>query len=114
MKIEFEKKMRIVSDLLSYCHLKGASDINIDMTYKNGVSFFIIKASPAHISDEELTELRKNLYAPRQTEIEHDYWGLMGESENFTELTLVGMMSDEAEAEYSGGELKIMIKRHDL
>ena len=113
MKVEFEKKMRIVGDLLSYCHLKGAVEFHVDMTDQKDAWLFIIKAYPLDISEEEFEELRKNLYAPRQMEIEHDFWGLMGESESFSELMLVGMMSDEAGIEYHGDELTIMIKRYD-
>jgi len=112
MKVEFEKKMRIASDLLSYCHLKGATEFHLDMTAENGVSLFAIKAAPANISDEEMDQLLKNLNTPRHMEIENDYWGLMGESENFAELALVGVMSDEAEVEYKENVLTITIKRY--
>jgi len=114
MKLEFEKKMRIASDLLSYCHTKGATEFHVDMTDKNGSCVFKITASPVNLSDESLEKLRTRLDAPRSVEIEHDYWGLMGESESFTELMLVGMMSDEVEVEYESDILTITIWRHDL
>jgi hypothetical protein len=113
MKVEFEKKMKIASDLLSYCHLRGATEFHMDMTDKDGACIFKIKASPAQLSDEDMEGLNKKLHAPRHKEIEHDYWGLMGESENFSELTLVGMMCDEAEAEYADGVLTVTVKRHN-
>ena len=113
MKIEFEKKMHMVSDLLSYCHLRGADEFSVDITDKGGTAVFIIKASPANIDDDEMEVLKKKLNAPRHREIEQDFWGVIGESENFSELTLVGMMSDEASVDYDGKVLKITISRHD-
>jgi len=114
MKLEFEKKMHIVSDMLSYCHLKGATEYHIDMIYENGSCMMKIKASPVNITGDSLEKLNKRLNAPRNAEIEHGYWGLTGESESFSELMLVGMMIDEAEVEYEGDVLTITIKRHDL
>ena len=114
MKVEFEKKMHIASDLLSYCHSKGAVEFHIDMTDKDGSCIFKIIASPVNLSDDSLEKLRTRLDAPRSEDIEQDYWGLMGESESFSELMLVGMMSDEADVKYENNILEIMIKRHDL
>ena len=113
MRVEFEKKMHIAGDLLSYCHLKGAVEYHFDMNTENNSSVFVIKASPVWLSVEEMEQLQKNLDAPRHREIEQSYWGLMGESENFDELGLVGVMSDEASAECEDGVLTIVIKRHD-
>ena len=112
MKAEFEKKMRIVSDMLSYCHTIGATEFHIDVTEENDTSVFVIKASPANISDEEMEHLKKKLGAPRHREVEQNYWGLMGESANFSEPTLVGVMSDEASAELENHVLTVTLKRH--
>ena len=114
MKAEFEKKMRIASELLSYCHLKGAVEFHVDMIDKNGSCIFKITASPVNITGESLEKLNARLNAPRNAEMEHDYWGLTGESESFSELMLVGMMSDEAEVGYDNHVLTITIKRHNL
>ena len=114
MKHEFEKKMHIASDMLSYCHAKGATEFHIDMTDKHGSCVLKITASPVNLTEESLEKLNTRLSAPRNPEIEQDYWALMGESESFSELMLVGMMSDEARAEYNNHELVIKIKRHDL
>ena len=113
MKVEFEKKMRIASDLLSYCHSKGATEFHTDMTDKNKVTVFTIKAYPVTLSAREMETLQKELYAPRHKEVEQDFWGLMGESENFSELTLVGMMCDEALVETENDTITIVIKRYD-
>jgi hypothetical protein len=113
MKIEFEKKMRIAGDLLSYCHFHGAVEYHLDMTKKDGVAMFIINASPVELSEEEMARLQKELSAERQREMEQDFWALMGESEDFSELNLVGMMCDEVEIKYADKVLTIILKRFD-
>ena len=114
MKTDFEKNMHIASDLLAYCHLKGATEYHFDMTAKDGASVFLIKAGPADIPAKEMERLREMLNMPRQREIEQDYWALMGESEDYCELTLVGMMCDEASVDYRDRELIIAVKRRDM
>jgi hypothetical protein len=111
MKSEFEKTMLISSELLSYCHIKGANQFHLDVKMEEGETVFEIKASPTELSEEEMESLRKDIGAPRRREMEQDYWGLSGESESSSELVLVGMMSDETSAEFNGGELHIVIHR---
>jgi len=111
MKNEFEKKMLIASELLSYCHLRGAHEFHIDISEKDDATTFFIRASTAHVPDDEMELLCKKLNAPRQREMEQNFWGLSGESENTSELSLVGMMSDDAVIEYADGVLSITIIR---
>jgi hypothetical protein len=111
VKLEFEKKMKMASDLLSYCHLQGATEYHLDIKLNSNSATFVAKASPVKISDEAMEELRKYLSAPRQKEIEQDYWELVGESEEKCEMTLIGMMCDEAEVELTGDELLITVIR---
>lgn len=111
MSAEFDKKMRIADDLLSFCHIKGASEYHLDIAPEGDATVFKIKAEPVSLSGKDLATLRQTLNTPRQREIEQDYWELGGDSESFSELMLVGMMSDEAGVEYDGNVLFITLKR---
>jgi hypothetical protein len=113
MRLEFEKKMKMASDLLSYCHLQGATEYHLDIKLNSDSSVFVVKANPVNISEEAMELLRKNLNAPRQKEMEQDYWELVGESEEKCEMTLIGMMCDEAETMLYGDELTITVVRND-
>jgi hypothetical protein len=113
MRNEFEKHMRIAGDLLSYCHHKGATEFHLDIKESDGAVLFTVEASPAVLSDEALGKLQKKLSAPRRGAIEQEYWHLAGESEDFSELTLVGMMSDDADVKYDGAALTITLARHE-
>ena len=65
--------MHIVSDLLSYCHLNGAKEFHLDINTEQTFSLFTLKAKPVVLSGESLEQLRINLNAPRQQEIEQVY-----------------------------------------
>ena len=113
MKTRFEKVTGIASELLSYCHQHGANEFHIDIKEENGFVSLIISASPENISGNELESLRQCLSAPRQREVEQDFWELIGESEFSPELTLIGMLCDEATVNYDGRLLTISLTRND-
>ena len=113
MKTKFEKVTAITSELLSYCHQYGASEFHIDISEEIGSVTLVIGTSTESISDVELESLRQCLSAPRQREVEQDYWELIGGTESSSELTLIGMLCDEACVEYDGRRLTITLTRHD-
>ena len=112
MKVEFEKNMLIACELLSYSHLRGATEYHLDVKVSGEGTMFIIKASPTHFTEDEMNLLLKRLNVPRQGDMEQDYWGLSGESEITSELLLVGMMVDEVDVTHEDGVLTIFLKRH--
>jgi len=113
MKTNFEKIMRIASELLSYCHHYGATEFHLDIKEERSSVMLVLRACPDDIPDNKLELLRTCLSAPRQRDVEQDYWELMGESCNSSEMTLVGMLCDDAIVEYEDKVLTITLKRHD-
>jgi len=113
MKTRFEKTLRISGDLMLYCHHHGATELNSSIVEGDGLITYVINAFPVDITQEQLEGLTKRLGAPRQREIEQDYWELMGESEDFSELTLVGMLCDEVSISYDERELTLTLIRQD-
>jgi len=113
MRTRFDKITGIASGLLSYCHHYGASEFHLDIMEESDYMTLVISASPETISEKELEHLRNCLGAVRQRDIEQDYWELIGESESSTELTLIGMLCDDATVEYDGSLLSITLIRHD-
>jgi len=113
MGMKFEKNMRIITDLMAYCHNKGANDFHVDIAFQKGSANYKIEAAIEDYCSEELSELRERLSAPRQPDVENDYWGLGGDVDTDPEIELIGMMISEAHVEYSGGSLKIDILRED-
>jgi len=113
MKTRFEKTLRITGDLMLYCHHHGATELGTNISESDGVITYTINAFPVEITNEQLEGLVKRLNAPRQREVEQDYWELMGESKDFSELTLVGMLCDDAEVAYNDKELSFTLHRFD-
>ena len=113
MKTSFEKTLRITDDLMLHCHHHGATEFNTNIIESDGIITYVINAFPVEFSDEQLDGLTKRLNAPRQKDIEQDYWELMGESEDFSELTLVGMLCDEANIVYKNRVITLTLVRKD-
>lgn len=113
MKYEFEKNLHIIGDLLTYGRAMGAEEYEIGISETNKeMTVFRVKARPICMTQRELEKLSLNLNAPRQHEIEQNFWGLSGDSQSYSELALVGMMTDEAEVSFKNDELSIILKRY--
>jgi len=112
MKNNLEIALKISSDLMTYCHHHGATDYNTQISEGEESIMYVINAYPVYITDEQLEDLIKRLNAPRQRDVEHEYWELIGESEDYSELMLVGMSCDEAKIEYENGSLTFTLMRH--
>jgi len=112
MTNNLEIALKISSDLMTYCHHHGATDYETKISEGDEAIMYVIQSYPVQISDEQLEELIKRLNAPRQRDVEHEYWELIGESEDFSELTLVGMSCDEAKIDYNGTTLTFTLLRH--
>ena len=111
MRTEFEKYMKIAGELLSYCHMQGASRFYLDLKESDEDVVFNITALPVSIDKKEMKQLLKDLQAPRRREMEQNYWGLGGRSEIASELLLIGMMVDEVSVVNKDESLTIKLIR---
>jgi len=112
MKNNLEIALKISSDLMTYCHHHGATDYETKISEGDEAILYVIQAYPVQITEEQLEGLDKQLHAPRQRDVEHEYWELIGESEDFSELMLVGMSCDEAKIDYDGTTLIFTLLRY--
>jgi hypothetical protein len=98
---------------MSYCYHHGSFNIHIDVNKKNKQIIIFIRSEISYISNEDLDLLEKSLNTPRLHEMEEYYWNLTGDSDTGVELTLVGMMIDEAHVNYVDGKyLEILLTRY--
>jgi len=112
MKSNFEIALRISSDLMTYCHHHGATEYETIISNGDESIMYIIQAYPVTMTEKQLKSLTTKLNAPRQRDVEQEFWELIGESEDFSELTLVGMSCDEARIDYDGANLTFTLLRH--
>jgi len=111
MKFNFEKKIRILDDLLYYCHGLGATDYSVHVRVDPGATHFEVICPVAVIGKDEIARITETLNRPRQRELEQNYWGLTGEYELEGDLAMAGIMIDEAEVTYENGTLCIVARR---
>jgi len=112
MKNNLEIALKISSDLMTYCHHHGATDYETKISEGDESIIYIIQAYPVNITEEQHADLVKKIGAPRQRDVEHEYWELIGESEDYSELMLVGMSCDEAQIDYDGAKLTFTLLRY--
>ncbi|MDL2218950.1 hypothetical protein LJC04_01230 [Ruminococcaceae bacterium OttesenSCG-928-O06] len=113
MKLRYEKNVRVLTDIMGYCHLVGGTSFQIDFTMKEEVSDITIKTKIPGLPAENLHEIDKMLNIPRQREVEQYYWNISGGEEIDNELGLAGMMVDEAFVSYENDILTIKACRYD-
>ena len=113
MKLRYEKSMRVLTDIMGYCHLIGGQHFSVDFNMSGSQTEIEIKTQLAQVEQSELDNLNTMLNIPRQREVEQYYWNISGEEEIDNELSLAGMMVDEATVAYEDGVLTVTALRLD-
>ena len=112
MKHVNQRNIRIVDELMNFCAKLGADKFQIEVANEEKETQIFFRAYIKYIDEETLETMKKLLSSPRYHEMEEYYWNLPGDDDTDTELTLVGMMTDQAEVKYVNGEyLDIKLKR---
>ena len=65
MKLRYEKNIRILNDLLGYCHYLDAHNFQIDLNMHPDVSNITVRDDVPFISEEDVQELERLLNLPR-------------------------------------------------
>lgn len=104
MKHTNQRNIKIVTELLSYLYNHNSDNVRIDINKEGKKIIIFIKAEITFISSENIEFLKKSLNVQRCHEMEEYYWNLTGDNDTDTELTLVGMMIDEAHINYVEGK----------
>ncbi|KAB3528792.1 hypothetical protein [Alkaliphilus serpentinus] len=112
MLLDPSRSIRIVDEIMNYAIHRGARDCHIMIDDKDDHQVEIcITCKPIELSVEELTELRESLEIPRQEPVEEYSWELVGENQQYHELNIIGMMTDDSTVEYIDSCLKIRLIR---
>lgn len=111
MKHRYEKNIRVMTDLLGYCHYIGATEFSTGLVLRQASSVIEVRCKKKRMPRHQLEELHKYLNIPRQREVEQYYWNVGGEENLDSGLSLVGMMVDTASITFEDGELCIICER---
>lgn len=101
----------MADEMLSFFYGIEAKNITVDIEIKSDRTEMTFRAWEVNLDEESLYELKQHLQSPRLHELEEYYWGLSGnELSASNELSLIGMMTDEAEIEYKDERRELNIK----
>lgn len=112
MKHINQRNIKIINELMGFCYKYGATKIDISISTIENVLTIMLSTNIKNLDASVINNMEKLLNAPRCHEMEEYYWELTGDDDTDSELTLVGMMTDEADIQYiNSSELKIILKR---
>lgn len=111
MRHEVKKICKIVDELTTIL-LKEDTD-EVDFKIKKEIDRTIISIVDyrTRYTKADVDELMECFNVQRQHEVEEYYWQLVGESDDDSELTVIGTMVDEATVELKDGNLYMTLVR---
>lgn len=111
MNTEITKVQKIIDEIFIYMHKIGGKNIKIMFEEKPDSYIINIKSNFDEKNLKKITRLSKCLCIERQEEMEAYYWELAGNTSYDTELSLVGMMTDDVSIIYSDDVIEIEMLR---
>ncbi|WP_027633112.1 hypothetical protein [Clostridium hydrogeniformans] len=111
MKHINQRNIKISDELMNLCYSYGASHINLDIKTQGKETIFLLKSEIKDLPSDTLDDLVTLMNYPRCHEMEECYWELTGDGDLDSELSLVGIMVDEAYINYEDSILTIELKR---
>ena len=109
---ELDKCLRIINDLVIYCHAHGGEKYEISLENIENTHFINVSSRVQSFSPEKLARFKEKLKVFRQRETENYFWEVGGGPAKSDDLALVGMMLDVAKVKYEDGILRIYAERH--
>ena len=98
------KISKIVDELMNYFFYMDATDIEIRVNETEDYFKIYCKSNYRDHSLKKIQKLVKLLSTAKHEELEEYYWCLTGDCDVANELSLIGMMTDEAVVRYTEGE----------
>lgn len=111
MKHIRQRNARIAEELILFAYKYGAENINLNIKNNAHETIIAIEATNVNLDKETIETITNLLNVPRCIEMEEYYWNLTGESDMDSELSLIGVMSDEVLINITSNILKIEIVR---
>jgi hypothetical protein len=103
---------KIVDELFTYFLNIGANDITFNFKDNDDHYELNLVCNYKFMDKKKLDKLIKYLNYPKSEAMEEYYWELAGESDVDTELTIVGMMTDDKTIEVNEDTIEIKLKRY--
>lgn len=112
MKHTKKRLAKMVDELITYFFSMGSTSMNVNIEDK--AERFVIKLKSNYIdnNEEKINKLIHHLKCDKQEEMEEYYWELAGDSDVDTELTLIGMMTDDVEIDINEDTIELVLYRN--
>lgn len=111
MKHINQRNMRIINEIMMYCLSIGCTNIDVNFSKQTDRVIISLTSEIEDLSKEVIDRMYNLLSTPRKPEIEEYYWLLNGGDDTDSELSLVGMMTDEISIHYTHNILSIKLIR---
>lgn len=112
MTYEKQKIARIANALVEYFLSHNAKGLTLSILEDEKQISILLQIVHVTLSDKSMDELKHYLYMERQEEMEEYYWHLLGNDSETEEISLIGMMVDEATVTSDPPSLTIELIRY--
>lgn len=112
MKHDKKRISRIVDELIVFLFSIGGTDIRVNIQNLENHYKIFFESDYTEGQNQKIDKLIKYINCPKQEEMEEYYWELAGDCDIDTELSLVGMMIDEAEINFVDDRIQIVLYRY--
>lgn len=102
---------KIVDELINYFFTMGATDMQIHLEESKDFYKILVQSNYSSEHEKKIAKLIKCLESPKQEAMEEYFWELAGECDTDTELTLVGMMIDKGEIQFTDDSIEVTLYR---
>ncbi len=111
MRHEIKKICKIVDELTTLLLREDTNEVDFKIKKTPQQTTIIITDYNTKYTELEIKEFDECFNVQRQHEYEEYFWQLVGESDNDSELTIIGAMIDEAIVEIRGNNLHMELIR---
>ena len=108
----YKRLTRIIDELIYYFFTLNATNITVQITEEGSKFKVTLCCNYTLEKADKVKELARSLKMTRQIEMEEYYWELAGECCHECELSLIGMMIDEAIIETNEYHLHLTIYKN--
>lgn len=111
MRHEIKKICKIVDELTTLLLREDTNEVDFKIKKTPDQTTITITDYNTKYTENEIKEFEECFNLQRQHEFEEYYWQLVGESDQDSELTIIGAMIDEAIVELRDGNLYMELIR---
>lgn len=111
MRHEIKKICRIVDELTTVLLKEDTDEVDFKIKKENDRTIISIVDYQTRYTQENVNELMACLNVQRQHEVEEYYWQLVGETDDDSEMMIIGTMIDEAKVSLKDGNLYMELIR---